>query len=174
MQKEYSKSTDKIKSIDAKIHALMLDLCGMQKNHWARMRAGEDISYLNDLQRLQKGVIQMHKLVTNKASYRQRWEGWWYSLAGRPAQPWLKSLCFTFGKQQLLCSPLAHPFAVMCTKNFERAHWWHATNTFVWLPCTIPTPQKSQHYGKGAVPPALCCTSILHQSWECKALGWHK
>lgn len=33
MQKEYSKSTDKIKSIDAKIHALMLDLCGMQKNH---------------------------------------------------------------------------------------------------------------------------------------------
>lgn len=24
-------------------------------------------------------------------------------------------------------------------KNFERAHWWHATNTLAWLPCTIPT-----------------------------------
>lgn len=35
MHKEYNKSTDKTESIDAKIHALMLDFCGMQKKHWA-------------------------------------------------------------------------------------------------------------------------------------------
>lgn len=139
----------------------------------------EDTSYLHDLQRLQKGVIQtLHKLITNKVSYRHRDERadatHYQGYQGDPAQPWFKSWCLTFGKQQLLCRPLADPFAVVCTETLTGladdmpptllCGSLALSQSSLSSSCRLST-QKSQHFGKGAVPPALCCTSIVHQSW---------
>lgn len=147
------------------------------------MGADEDTSYLNDLQRLQKDVIQtLHKLVTNKVSYRHRDERaderadatHYQGYQGDPAQSWFKSPCLTFGKQQLLCRPLADPFAVVCTDALKvltddvprtlLCGSIALSQSSLSSTCCLST-QKSQHFGKGAVPPALCCTSIVHQSW---------
>lgn len=86
------------------------------------MRAGEGTSYLNDLQSLQKGVMQtLHELAINKVSYRhtdervdERADATHYQ--GDPTPSWFKSCVLHLGSSCCVAP------AVVCTENFERAY----------------------------------------------------